>query len=445
VCGTCLIMAASFSLLFYRDATPFPFAEDWDTVPVMTGHEPSFLKWLWSQNDVHRIPLPRLITVGLLALSKGNFALIGAFNAALLVAGAAALIAYARRARGGSTHYADAIFPLLLLNWSHSCQVLFPFLLSLIIPVLATLCLGCILAAPAWLARLPVACAAAAALLSLPLCGFVGLLYLPGFTVALVWGIRSLWTGGNGFPRARDAARLLTCSLVITLTISGLYFVGFEFPENPPSPGQRASLSAALRVLSLGLGAASEWAWKPAVLGWLTLAGASAMCLGLALLRRREGLERIQAWGLAIFAANAVGFGFSIGWARAGWEAGFGIPTRYALLVVPAMIAFVLAWEHLAAPKARQWMLGGLTAVLVLLVPINTRAGDYWFADWYRQGMNSFRQDLDGGMPFKALAKKHQPFLIHWLPPETVEDYLIWQRETGVVAFVVTPKPAFPR
>ena len=46
-----------------------PLAEDWLLVPALTGHEPSIPDWLWAQNNEHRVALPKLVYLGLLAVT----------------------------------------------------------------------------------------------------------------------------------------------------------------------------------------------------------------------------------------------------------------------------------------------------------------------------------------------------------------------------------------
>ena len=42
-----------------------PYWDDWEMVPVITGHEPVTLKWAWAQHNEHHMPVPKLILVGL--------------------------------------------------------------------------------------------------------------------------------------------------------------------------------------------------------------------------------------------------------------------------------------------------------------------------------------------------------------------------------------------
>ena len=50
-----------------------PLAEDWHLVAPLTGNEPDIVKWLFAQNNEHRIPLPKLVLLGLLKITHGDF------------------------------------------------------------------------------------------------------------------------------------------------------------------------------------------------------------------------------------------------------------------------------------------------------------------------------------------------------------------------------------
>jgi hypothetical protein len=63
-----------------------PCCDDWALVPAVTGNEPITLSYLWSQHNEHRIPLPRLVTLGLAQLTGFDVRAAMYLNAALLVA-----------------------------------------------------------------------------------------------------------------------------------------------------------------------------------------------------------------------------------------------------------------------------------------------------------------------------------------------------------------------
>lgn len=422
------VMTGVLVTLFAADRSSVPLAEDWYMVPAYTGHEPDFFSWLLSQNNEHRVPVPRLVYLAILFLTGGKFAAVGWFNLALQSATAAGLIIALRRLRG-HTDVADAFFPLLLLHWGHSAQFLFPFLVSLLIPVSATLLLGCVLARPQSLARGWVAALASFALLVLPGCGFVGLLHVPVFATVLG---AAAWTHRRQAPAA---ALLIAVAIALTMLGSALYFVDYYTPWwNPPNPGWLPSLRTALRVLSLGFGLAPLEAGKAFVALTVVLMLATAWCLVRAARYCAAG-ERLRTWATLLFAVDTVGFALAVGWSRSGWVPQFGIPSRYAVFAIPAFASCYLAWALLGPGRWRCWVPRALAVVLLMLVPWNTRAGNTYFADWYRQGMRAVHADLRAGIPLDELARRHQPFLFHALKPETIAEHMQWLREAGVPAF----------
>src|SRR5579885_2808841 len=93
-----------------------PRQEEWEFVPVLTGHEPAG-PWLWQQHNEHRLPLPRAIYLGLFRLT-GDFRS-GMVAQVLLLSGLAiGLMKYLARLRGRPA-WADVFVPVGLLNWGH--------------------------------------------------------------------------------------------------------------------------------------------------------------------------------------------------------------------------------------------------------------------------------------------------------------------------------------
>src|SRR6516225_7885299 len=51
-----------------------PFGEEWEVMgPVLAGKQPVTLHWLWSQSNEHRVPVPKLVLLGLLKLTNCDF------------------------------------------------------------------------------------------------------------------------------------------------------------------------------------------------------------------------------------------------------------------------------------------------------------------------------------------------------------------------------------
>ena len=130
-------------------SSPIPLAEDWYTVPLITGQQVPLGAWLWEQNNEHRMPVARLLLLGALKASGGDYRAGGLLNLALLAGGAAGLILFVRHLRGGRTDVGDAFLPLTLLHFGHSVDVLFPFQITFVLSLGLIMLVGCTLFLPA--------------------------------------------------------------------------------------------------------------------------------------------------------------------------------------------------------------------------------------------------------------------------------------------------------
>lgn len=428
------VWAASLVLMavkFAADETNDPLAEDWLIVPALTGTEPDFGGWLWSQNNEHRVPVSRLLMLGILHATGGLFLAIGWCNLALLAAMSAGLLVVAKRLRG-RPDVADAFFSLLLLNWGHSVHVLFSFQNTFLLPIAAVFLLGALFFRPETLRRKRWAVLAGVALIILPLSGFVGLLFLPALGGMMGW---VAWQAAREPGPGRVAGMVLGAGVVGAFAAGAVYFVGYEtLWWNPPSPGWRLSARAALRVLAMGLGVSAEDRWGGFATAVVGLGLATVWCLATAWRRGVAKGRTTVAWA-GLFVFTTFGYAIAIGWGRAGWVPQFGIPSRYALLVAPAMVSSFLAWTLCGGRITQRWVPRGLAAALLVLLPWNTRAGDRYFADWYREGMRGFHRELNAGVPVEDLAQRHGGFLYHAMSPEVLAEHMRKLRAAGVTPF----------
>src|ERR1700694_80728 len=123
-----LLAALGFVAYFASDV---PYRDAWELVPVLTGAEPCTAAWLWAPHNEHRIPLPKLVHLGLNCLTHASFRFGAVVNVLVLGLLAALMIRAAGQARG-RTHPADAFFPLALLHWGHHETLLQSFLVQLV-------------------------------------------------------------------------------------------------------------------------------------------------------------------------------------------------------------------------------------------------------------------------------------------------------------------------
>jgi len=411
-------------------SSPIPLAEDWYTVPILTGQPVNFPAWLWEQNNEHRMPVARLLLVAVLRVAGGDYRAGGLLNMAILAGGAAGLILFARHLRGGVSDVADAYFPLTLLNFGHSVDVLFPFQITFVLSLAFIVIVGCVLYLPRS-ATTPIASVAAGvSLLMLPLSGFIGLVFVPSLALLIACVGSRCVRGPDGHTRA--IGWWLMAASLGSVTLAGLYFVGYQHPTwNPPNPGVLPSLKVILQMFALGFGASAFFWFKPGVLVAVPFLIASAW----------QGLQRVIrqspgefSAGPLVFLGTAIFFAAAVGWGRAGYVPEIGIPLRYVSISLPAFIAAYFIWTTATSPWALT-VQRGLALAMLLLLPVNTVAGHRLFADWYDEGMTAVREDLAHGVPLDQVAVRHQPFLVHWWQPSELERHMQMLRNAGIGPF----------
>jgi hypothetical protein len=396
-----------------------PLAEDWLLVPPMTGHEPHLGSWLWAQNNEHRLPLPRLVLLGLLIVT-GDFRAGMVLNVVSLAALAAAMMLTARYLRGGETRLSDAFFPIALLHlgdwenliWGWQFQFVSSAVLTCILLLVVVRQRGVLTAREAVVASLT--------LTLLPLTGANGLIFALAMTP---------WAAASGFaqwrakrtPSASRNSMLLLASAVVAPLLVGVYFIGYVKPWwNPPNPGRLQTLKTTMRFLALGWGAAARRVWLPASVATIVLLVLTALLLFIGF-RQARGGDRLRALGLVLFAGGCVVLALAIGWGRAANDLVSDMPMRYVLLSVPTLCATYFVWELYAPVRLRRWLQAAFGLTMVALLPRNTFEGfglpgryDVGWRGWYVTGMTAVEQDLHDGVPRVQMAARHREFLMHW-------------------------------
>jgi hypothetical protein len=372
--------------LYLPVSSPVPLTEDWVAVPFVTGQPADLAPWLWQQNNEHRMPLARLLLLGALKAGGGDFRAGGLLNMMVLAATAAALIVFVRRVRG-LTDPADAFFPLSLLHFGHSIDVLFPFQITFV------LTLGMYIFYAGW------AC----------------------------------WSGRRGWPVRRGLGAWLMIASSGAVILAGVYFIGYEHPYwNPPNPGVVPSVRTILKVLALGFGPAPYFWFKPGVVGAVLFLGLSMWRAGRRLRPAAPGSQ--YALGAALFVANAILFVAAVGWGRAGSVPEAGIPLRYINIAMPAFVASYLVWVVSPSPFATG-LQRSLAVTMLILLPVNTVGGDRFFAGWYHDGMRRLHADIDRGMPVEEIAVRYNRFLAHYWTPEELARHIHMLRDAGIAPF----------
>lgn len=405
-----------------------PMSEDWIMVAPLTGNEPNMLPWLWAQNNEHRMPLPRLVYLIVLKVSGGDFRSGMVFNALALGAVSLAMILVAKRLRGGTVHYADAVFALLLLNLGHYENLLWGWQIQFSVSVGLTCALLLVVASLSGLPSPRAAVAGALILVLLPLSGANGVIIALAFSPWIAFVGLRLLGAAPASARPRWPGALLLGAAASAVVVSGVYFVGYERTTwYPPATGILVPAITTAKLLAFGFGPMVSRAWPLAVTLVLALVVSSALLLVRPLAARAGAAVGEPAgrpvghaeWprrsGLLVFLAAALGLAFAIAWGRgaAPPAPGWGLPMRYALLNTPMLCACYFVWLLYGPARLRTPVSIALVMIAALLVPLNTRAGFYW-RDWYIAKADSVRADVAAGAPPSVIVDRHQGFLMHW-------------------------------
>lgn len=420
-----------------------PLAEDWLLVPAYYGVEPDLGQWLWAQNNEHRVPLPKLLLLGLLHLTSGDFRAGMVASVAVTAAASSALIWAARTLRGGRVAWTDAVFPMLLLHPGNWENLIWSWQLGFTTSVAFTLLL---LVSVVQIGRRATAwwpLVAAAAFVALPLSGANGLV----ICVAMApWG---LYVGivAPGFADRRRPVSYIVLAIAACLGVmlTGVYFHGYEHPAwVPSSPGLWQSAATAGKVAALAWGPAGLAVWP--LFAFLTAlaavsAGGLVLMGGWRAWQARDTQLRATALGLGSF-LGAIGLlTLLVGHSRAGYAPTIGTPSRYMLLSVPALCAAYLVWE-LYGQRAARPAQAVLLAVVIAILPVNASRGFSW-RDWYVQGMQGVEADVAAGRTPEQLAQRHRPFLLRWNQDLLTQDIKLL-RDHGHPAFQPVAAPSGP-
>jgi hypothetical protein len=433
-----LIWASALAIVLgfiAQDGRNLPFEEDWLMVAPMTHHEPHLGAWLWSQNSEHRLPLPRLVNLGLLR-ATGDFRSTMVFDTLILAAVAAGMIVCARRLRGGRTSLADAFFPLLLLHLGQWDNLLWAWQIQFVLPtVLVSAVLLVILARPSSPPSGAVAVGAALAVTALPLAGANGLVLAP---VLAAWLVYAWWVGRHGGASTHLAA-VGAAGGIGALVLCGVYFIGYQAsPWNGASPGLGATLATTAKFVVYGLGPVTAKAWV--VFGILCAAVVLVSLTALLRALRGQQHERIRVVGLLAFFAACGILAAALGWGRAGRVAELGrMSPRYALLAAPLLCGAYFTLLLYASPGLRRLGPAALALLAALLFPLNTHEG-LKRRDWFGAGMAAFERDLASGASIDSLAERHYPFLLHWDEP-LMATSMRQLRDAGFGPFRRLPTP----
>jgi hypothetical protein len=385
-----------------------PFDDEWDLLPPRVTPQ-----WLWAQHAEHRAPLAKLLWTGVNWLTDydlrvGNFLSILAAGAVAL-----ALVRAAQRLRGRAA-FADAFFPLALLNPGQGFNFFCFWQVTHLLPAYLSCALLLVVARRGKeLGRRGVALVGLF-LLVLPFCGPAGLPYAVMMALWLgLWGVASLRAPEP--QRRRQGLCALGLGAAGVLLV-GLYFVGYDYDPNRQAgvavlhPGVPAALVTASHVfgVSFGLAAFPDRQYVgPAALG-LVLATLAV----LAAAWRTRPSERCRILGLALFLGATCALMLVVSWARCGiGEAYLFFHGQFLPYCVPALFCCYFVWQFYGRPRGRLLVQWGLPAVACAFLLRNVRAERHWLSS-LSEGEAAFARDLRTGAPLSVLAENHA-LLVH--------------------------------
>jgi len=400
-----LLMTLSLLAYVAHYGSNVPFLDDWHLVPVIAGDQPVTAEWLWSQHGDHRVPLSRLLLLGLGKLYGYDFRCGMVFNVLALSGASLVLIFLSQRLRGHLS-WTDAFFPLVLLNPGQWEIYLWCWLVSLTLPIALAFME---LAIMAWWGVRPSLWATLAAgvlLLLLPLTDPAGLAFVPAIVLWLATCGIVAWRERTSSTWTQRVLPLLFACAAIGLV--AVYFVGYRrLQGGEGTPSMAAVLRTTIEILSMSIGHASVliWPWSvPIVLGLLTA--------GVYALRRTwtdQPQDRSRVAGLLFFWAGAFCLVLALGWGRGGEGGSAGFKSRYVVMVVPVICTIFLSC-NLYRNRLRTVVQAAMCLLMMLLLPLNIKTA-IDSANNFRPYMAAFEEDLRNGKPASLLAERHTNFL----------------------------------
>ncbi len=422
VWGTWTVMLLAALAFIWKFGSNVPSWDGWDMVPTLTGHQPITATWLWSQHNEHRVPLPRLILLGMNRMIGIDFRLGMYFGALTMGALAFAMILVARSLRG-KTSWSDAFFPLVLLNWGHAANFLWGWQVQFFTSTVLAGSVLLIIVQRGRQFRLVPLVMTGICLFLLPLCGANGLALVP--SLALWLGYSAVVHSRSGKLQAKRNSLLIGGLTSAALLLVALYFVGYEnVPYHPSGALGMGALRSGSQFVTLGFGPPARALWPLSGVGVLCLL---LLSLGvLIIVTRNQPQERHRALGLFFFLGSMASLALGIGLSRNGFE------IRYVTLAVPVLCCLYFIWSIYGPPKISSSLRAGLFTVACIALWPNMQSGIDYGLD-LRHHLGSFERDMKAGIPSYLLINRYAPYLhVH---QDILIDYMPMLREAGVGQF----------
>jgi hypothetical protein len=417
----------------------YPFS---DELYLLTqSHTP---QWLWAQHAEHRVPLAKLIWLGLLQLTNYDFRVGTSISVLAVGAVAFVMIWTARRLRGWTT-FSDSFFPLIFLSFGQALDFLWWWQFNHILAPMLACCLLLIILHRGKQLTQRDAILTGAYLALLALSGPGGLPYVLVLAIWLGYQSRFYWRSPFEL-HGRRACLLVIGVVALAVLLVGLYFRGYNkalgVAVGLPEVTLKASLATSMQVLSISLGPAVKPYWRLAGSALLTLLFFSMAVLIIAF--RKEPQERLRALGLLLFISATGTLILVVGRARAGLGEEYALSGVYINMAIPALCCAYFIWIFYGSPAIKSLVQMCLFIVTCLFFLPNFVNGLGMGRHFGTIGQ-VLEQDIRSGVPPFILAERH----IVLLDPATddvkgIALRLKQMQQAGIPQFRhMIPDPAF--
>ena len=447
--STCFVLGVWFSLTvvalgfvtLYGNRTPR--WEDWFLVPAITGAQPINLAWFWENVQGHRIPVLKMVLLACYSLFGFDSKPILYLNVFLFSALSFTLLWAIRKVRGGSS-YADAVFPIVLLNlgqteafsWAQTFLYVATTCLETLVLVLIVINRGTLNRSSLILAGM--------SLVLLPLLFGGGLVFA---VLMIPWLLYQGWIIPRMEEAGRRHARMITLALAAsTVIVAGLYVINYRpytvaAAEYYIEPGLLVYAMTALKYLASGFGGAASvpW-WKFPALLVAVIDLTALLCLIIAL-ARRPLLADSTAVGLICYMLSCAVIAAVVGKGRYEWG-NVILDSRYSAMAVTGLIASYFAWElygsHILVPLGRMFLFVTAAGFLHANLQLGVQQ-----AVARRDAERAFLRDLHAHQPIPRLVAHHAWVTYYY--HDQLERYLRQLRDAGMVPYDQLPSDAtFP-
>jgi hypothetical protein len=429
-----LIASASLVWFVARYGVMHPLWDEWQNVPYLTGDAPLDWQRLWAPWADHRVPLLRLLLMGLARLTKVDFRAPMILSAALLSAVAAAMLCFASRVRRGPG-VTDVFLVLVLLNFGHFENLLqggnLQNVLFTALTCIAFLCIASSSSPPrvllhvillVCLVLLPWASGTAGALVALPLSMLLAFSSLnaiyqqaskrPMYAHSDAKRIERSPHAPLGAPeRLFDFSDLVGLTFAVAAVVGACMYLWSMPTTQAATATMGATFNGAFLFLSTPFVGHQGW-----LHGAVPILISGMLCILAVVswlaLWQDEGAT-FRTMGILLFGASMVVLALAVAWGRAGIDPNYCRASRYGALAVPLPLAVYIT-TLLARARYGQWIRWDLVLLVALVFSTRTAQGVDFGRALERYSF-IFLNDVRSGTPPELLAVRHLWLTPNWL------------------------------